>query len=126
MRISDWSSDVCSSDLWALDAGADGVTSIAVTFGSGSATLSLTPGSSVSIAQPTGTLTVDANGSFSFAAAGDQNDAANPSASFTLSAVDRDGDPPQDSLTIAIADGANPVGARSEERRGGKGEVREG
>src|SRR3546814_14099552 len=41
---------------------------------SGSATLSLTPGSSVSIAQPTGTLTVDANGSFSFAAAGDQNE----------------------------------------------------
>ncbi|MFC3784741.1 VCBS repeat-containing protein [Sphingopyxis italica] len=96
---------------WTLDVGADGVTSVAVTFGSGSATLALTPGSSVSIAQPTGTLTVSANGSFSFAATGDQNDAANPSASFTLSAVDRDGDPTSDSLTIAIADGANPVGA---------------
>src|SRR3546814_12828069 len=60
------------SGSWALDAGADGVNSIAVTFGSGSATLSLTPGSSVSIAQPTGTLTVDANARFRFAAAGDQ------------------------------------------------------
>ncbi|HET6525359.1 VCBS domain-containing protein [Sphingopyxis sp.] len=96
---------------WTLDAGADGVTSVAVTFGSGSATLSLTPGASVSITQPTGTLTVGADGSFSFAAAGNQDNGANPAASFTLSAVDRDGDPTQDSLTIAIADGANPRNA---------------
>jgi VCBS repeat-containing protein len=93
---------------WTLDAGADGVTSVAVTFGSGSATLSLTPGASVSIAQPTGTLTVNADGSFSFAAAGNQDNGADPAASFILSAVDRDGDPTQDSLTIAITDGANP------------------
>ena len=96
---------------WTLDQGADGVASVLVSFGSGSATLSLTPGSSVSIAQPTGTLTVGADGSFSFAAANDQDDAANPSATFTLSAVDRDGDPTSDSLTIAIADGAGPVNA---------------
>ncbi len=96
---------------WTLDEGADGVASVLVSFGSGSATLSLTPGSSVSIAQPTGTLTVGADGSFSFAAANDQDDAANPSATFTLSAVDRDGDPTSDSLTIAIADGAGPVNA---------------
>ncbi|MDT7530621.1 VCBS domain-containing protein [Sphingopyxis sp. SE2] len=96
---------------WTLDQGADGVASVFVSFGSGSATLSLTPGSSVSIAQPTGTLTVGADGSFSFAAANDQDDAANPSATFTLSAVDRDGDPTSDSLTIAIADGAGPVNA---------------
>ena len=73
--------------------------------------MSLAPGSSVSIAQPTGTLTVNANGTFSFAAAGNQNNTTNPSASFTLSAVDRDGDPTSDSLTIAITDGANPVSA---------------
>ncbi len=96
---------------WTLDRGADGVASVNVSFGAGSATLSLAPGSSVSITQPTGTLTVNANGTFSFAAAGNQNNAANPSASFTLSAVDRDGDPTSDSLTIAIADGANPTNA---------------
>ncbi|QCB53349.1 tandem-95 repeat protein [Sphingopyxis sp. PAMC25046] len=96
---------------WTLDQGADGVASVLVGFGSGSATLSLTPGSSVSITQPTGTLTVGADGSFSFAAANDQDDATNPSATFTLSAVDRDGDPTSDSLTIAIVDGAGPVNA---------------
>jgi VCBS repeat-containing protein len=97
-----------AAGTWTLDRGADGVSSVNVSFGSGSATLSLAPGSSVSITQPTGTLTVNANGTFSFAAAGNQNNAANPSASFTLSAVDRDGDPTSDSLTIAITDGANP------------------
>jgi VCBS repeat-containing protein len=100
-----------ASGTWTLDRGADGVGSVNVAFGSGSATLSLAPGSSVSITQPTGTLTVNANGTFSFAAAGNQNNAGNPSASFTLSAVDRDGDPTSDSLTIAITDGANPTGA---------------
>lgn len=100
-----------ANGTWTLDAGADGVTSINVSFGSGSATLSLAPGSSVSITQPTGTLTVNANGTFSFAAAGNQNNAANPSATFTLSAVDRDNDPTSDSLTIAITDGANPTNA---------------
>ncbi|MDO9362489.1 MAG: VCBS domain-containing protein, partial [Sphingopyxis sp.] len=100
-----------ATGTWTLDRGADGVSSVNVSFGAGSATLSLAPGSSVSIAQPTGTLTVNANGTFSFAAAGNQNNAANPSASFTLSAVDRDGDPTSDSLTIAITDGANPVSA---------------
>ena len=97
-----------AAGTWTLDRGADGVSSVNVSFGSGSATLSLAPGSSVSITQPTGTLTVNANGTFSFAAVGNQNNAANPSASFTLSAVDRDGDPTSDSLTIAITDGANP------------------
>ncbi|SBV34979.1 protein of unknown function [uncultured Sphingopyxis sp.] len=100
-----------ASGTWTLDQGADGVASVLVSFGSGSATLSLTPGSSVSIVQPTGTLTVGADGSFSFAAANDQDGAANPSATFTLSAVDRDGDPTSDSLTIAITDGAGPVDA---------------
>ena len=100
-----------ANGTWSLDPGADGVASVNVSFGSGNATLSLTPGSSVSITQPTGTLTVNANGTFSFAAATNQNNAANPSATFTLSAVDRDGDPTSDSLTIAIADGANPANA---------------
>jgi VCBS repeat-containing protein len=100
-----------ANGTWTLDRGADGVSSVNVSFGSGSATLSLAPGSSVSITQPTGTLTVNANGTFSFAAAGNQNNAANPSATFTLSAVDRDGDPTSDSLTIAITDGANPANA---------------
>jgi VCBS repeat-containing protein len=97
-----------ATGTWTLDRGADGVASVNVSFGSGSATLSLAPGSSVSITQPTGVLTVNANGTFSFAAAGNQNNTTNPSASFTLSAVDRDGDPTSDSLTIAITDGANP------------------
>jgi len=96
---------------WTLDAGADGVQSVTVSFGTGSAALNLTPGASVTIVQPVGTLTVNADGTFSFTAAGNQNNNLNPSASFTLSAVDRDGDPTSDSLTIAITDGANPTGA---------------
>ncbi|WP_414711932.1 DUF5801 repeats-in-toxin domain-containing protein [Sphingopyxis sp.] len=100
-----------ANGTWTLDRGADGVSSVNVSFGSGSATLSLAPGSSVSITEPTGTLTVNADGTFSFAAVGNQNNAANPSATFTLSAVDRDGDPTSDSLTIAIADGAIPANA---------------
>lgn len=100
-----------ANGTWALDAGADGVTSVNVSFGAGNATLSLAPGSSVSITQPTGTLTVNADGTFSFAAAGNQNNNANPSATFTLSAVDRDGDPTSDSLTIKVTDGAAPANA---------------
>ncbi|SNT12600.1 VCBS repeat-containing protein [Sphingopyxis indica] len=95
---------------WSLDAGADGVSSVVVTFGSGSAALSLTPGSSVTIGQSTGVLTVRADGTFSFAAAGDQDNSLNPAASFTLSAVDGDGDPTSDTLTILIDDGAAPSG----------------
>ncbi|PKP86354.1 MAG: hypothetical protein CVT78_13830 [Alphaproteobacteria bacterium HGW-Alphaproteobacteria-17] len=95
---------------WSLDAGADGVETIEVTFGNSSETLALTPGSFVVIVQPTGTLTVNADGTFTFLAAGDQNNGLNPAATFTLSAVDRDGDPTSDTLMIVIDDGANPVG----------------
>ncbi|HET6536915.1 MAG TPA: VWA domain-containing protein, partial [Sphingopyxis sp.] len=94
---------------WSLDAGADGVTSVTVQFGTGEETLSLTSGSSVSITQSTGTLTVNADGSFTFLAAGNQDNTQNPSATFTLSAVDGDGDTTSDSLTINIADGHAPV-----------------
>ena len=95
---------------WSLDPGADGVTSILVTFGSESDTLTLPAGASVVLVQPTGTLTVNADGSFSFVATGNQNQNLAPSATFTLSAVDGDDDPTSDSLTITIDDGANPTG----------------
>jgi VCBS repeat-containing protein len=97
---------------WSLTPGADGVTSISVTFGTVSGTLGLPAGGDVVLTQPTGTLTVRADGSFSFAAAQGQDNDLNPAASFTLAAVDRDGDPTSDSLTISITDGAAPaVGA---------------
>ncbi len=95
---------------WSLDPGADGVTLILVTFGSESDTLTLPAGASVVLVQPTGTLTVNADGSFSFLATGNQNQNLAPSATFTLSAVDGDGDPTSDSLTITIDDGADPAG----------------
>lgn len=94
---------------WLLAAGADGVSSVTVTFGSASGTLSLSPGSSVVLVQATGTLTVAADHSWSFTAAANQNNGANPQASFTLAATDGDGDKTSDTQVISITDGAGPT-----------------
>ncbi|MBY8826377.1 beta strand repeat-containing protein, partial [Sphingomonas colocasiae] len=94
---------------WSLAPGADGVASLAVTFGAASGTLTLPAGANVVLVQPTGTLTVRADGTFSFLAATGQDNDLSPQATFTLTATDGDGDTSADSLTIAIQDGT-PAG----------------
>jgi large repetitive protein len=94
--------------MWSLTPGADGVASVLVTFGAAEGTLTLPAGGDVVLTQPTGTLTVRADGTFSFTAASGQDQDTAPAASFTLAAKDADGDPTSDSLTIVIEDGAGP------------------
>ena len=62
-----------ANGTWALTPGADGVTSVLVTFGGVSGTLNLPVGGNVVLTQPTGTLTVRADHTFSFAAANGQD-----------------------------------------------------
>ncbi len=96
---------------WSLAPGADGVASLAVTFGGASGTLTLPAGGNVVLVQPTGTLTVRADGSFSFLAATGQDNSLSPQATFTVTATDGDGDTSADSLTIAIQDGTPAANA---------------
>ncbi|WP_257540302.1 DUF5801 repeats-in-toxin domain-containing protein [Sphingobium sp. CFD-1] len=56
-----------------------------------------------------GTLTVNANGTWSFVSSNNLDNDLNPSLSFTVKVTDVDGDVAQDTQTIAIADGAGPA-----------------
>jgi len=56
-----------------------------------------------------GTLTVNANGTWSFVSSNNLDNDLNPSLSFTVKVTDADGDVAQDTQTIAIADGAGPA-----------------
>ncbi len=98
-----------ANGTWALTPGADGVTSVSVTFGTASGSLALTAGSELVLVQAAGTLTVRADHTFSYAAANGQDQDLSPSVSFTLAALDGDNDPTSDSLTISITDGAGPT-----------------
>ncbi|WP_455919083.1 VCBS domain-containing protein [Ensifer canadensis] len=92
---------------WTLSAGADGVGTVDVTVGN--TTQTLTAGQSVAFALAEGTLTVNADKTWSFAAASNLNNAGGVNVSFTLSAKDADNDTTSDSQTITVTDGAGPA-----------------
>ncbi|WVT77437.1 DUF5801 repeats-in-toxin domain-containing protein (plasmid) [Sinorhizobium chiapasense] len=94
---------------WMLAAGADGVGTVNVTVGNTTQTLTLAAGQKVVFALAEGTLTVNADKSWSFAAANNLNNAGSVNVSFSLSAADADGDTTSDSQTITITDGAGPT-----------------
>ncbi|PSS60409.1 hypothetical protein C6558_32680, partial [Ensifer sp. NM-2] len=94
---------------WTLSAGADGVGTVDVTAGNTTQTLTLTAGQSVAFALAEGTLTVNADNTWTFAAASNLNNAGGVNVSFTLSAKDADNDTTSDSQTITVTDGAGPT-----------------
>ncbi|SCW85133.1 VCBS repeat-containing protein [Sphingobium faniae] len=79
----------------------------------GASTVVLVGANSYAIGTPintgVGTLTVKADGTWSFAASNNLNNNANPSLSFTVKVTDADGDVAQDTQTIGITDGAGPM-----------------
>ncbi|WP_167590809.1 Ig-like domain-containing protein, partial [Ensifer sp. LC163] len=94
---------------WTLTAGADGVSTVNVTVGDATQTLALTAGQSVAFALVEGTLTVNADKTWSFAANSNVNNPAGVNVSFTLSAKDADNDTTSDSQTITVTDGVGPT-----------------
>ncbi len=96
------------SGNWTLAAGADGVGTVNVTVGNTTQTLTLAAGQKVVFALAEGTLTVNADKSWSFAAANNLNNAGGVNVSFSLSAADADGDTTSDSQTITVVDGDGP------------------
>ena len=115
LTVSDTAIEVMAGEpavagTWVLDAGADGVTSLAVSFGASSGTLALPGGGDVVLdaqADTLGTLTVRADGSFSFLPPSPGSSLPTQT-SFTLSGVDGDGDPVTQTVTIALAPDDEP------------------
>ncbi|WP_043620568.1 VCBS domain-containing protein, partial [Ensifer sp. ZNC0028] len=93
---------------WTLTAGADGVSTVDVTVGNTTQTLALTAGQKVEFALAEGTLTVNADKTWSFTAASNLNNAGGLDVTFSLSAKDGDNDTTSDSQTIKVIDGAGP------------------
>ncbi|MGK0547978.1 beta strand repeat-containing protein, partial [Halomonas cupida] len=93
---------------WTTDAGADGAT---VTVSVGSETLTLGDGDAdfVTFDLTEGTLTVGRDGSWTFEANNNLDQAESPSINFTISTVDSDGDTASDSHTVTITDGTGPT-----------------
>ncbi|WDZ81077.1 type I secretion C-terminal target domain-containing protein (plasmid) [Ensifer adhaerens] len=94
---------------WTLSAGADGVSTVNVTVGNTTQTLALTAGQKVVFALAEGALTVNADKTWSFAAASNLNNAGGVNVTFSLAATDADGDTSGDSQTITVTDGAGPT-----------------
>ncbi|CAN7753370.1 VCBS domain-containing protein [Ensifer adhaerens] len=93
---------------WTLTAGADGVGTVDVTVGNTTQTLTLTAGQKVDFTLAEGTLTVNADKTWSFTAASNLNNAGGLDVTFSLSARDGDNDTTSDSQTIKVVDGAGP------------------
>ncbi|MGF6177893.1 beta strand repeat-containing protein [Ensifer sp. 4252] len=94
---------------WTLSAGADGVGTVDVTVGNTTQILTLTAGQSVAFTLAEGTLTVNADKTWTFAANDNLSNPAGVNVSFTLSAKDADNDTTSDSQTITVTDGAGPT-----------------
>ncbi|MBD9626706.1 tandem-95 repeat protein [Ensifer sp. ENS06] len=96
------------SGNWTLTGGADGVGTVDVTVGDTTQTLTLTAGQKVDFTLAEGTLTVNADKTWSFTAASNLNNAGGLDVTFSLSARDGDNDATSDSQTIKVVDGAGP------------------
>ncbi|MBD9569676.1 VCBS domain-containing protein [Ensifer sp. ENS08] len=96
------------SGNWTLTGGADGVGTVDVTVGDTTQTLTLTAGQKVDFTLAEGTLTVNADKTWSFTAASNLNNAGGLDVTFSLSARDGDNDATSDIQTIKVVDGAGP------------------
>ncbi|RQW70878.1 tandem-95 repeat protein, partial [Halomonas sp. YLB-10] len=92
---------------WTTDAGADGATVIVTAAGE---TKPLGDGATdfVSFDLAEGTLTVTGDGSWTFEAKDNLDQANSPSIDFTITTEDSDGDTATDSHTVTITDGSGP------------------
>ncbi|MBY5970471.1 VCBS domain-containing protein [Halomonas denitrificans] len=93
---------------WTTDAGADGAT-VTVTVGGDSLALGTAADATVSFDLTEGTLTVGRDGSWTFEANNNLDQAESPSVNFTIETVDSDGDTASDSHTVTITDGTGPT-----------------
>src|SRR3546814_3329453 len=101
MRISDWSSDVCSSDL--DTAGADGAAITGVAAGADTSA-PVTGQVGTAIAGAYGTLTLAADGSYTHQSAADSVPPAGGTHTFVYTLTEGDGDTPTTTLTIHVSD----------------------
>ncbi|MBY5929389.1 VCBS domain-containing protein [Halomonas sp. DP8Y7-3] len=93
---------------WTTDAGADGAT-VTVSVGSETLTLGDADNDVVTFNTAEGVLTVGRDGSWTFEANNNLDQAENPSINFTIETVDSDGDTASDSHTVTITDGTGPT-----------------
>ncbi|MGK0547545.1 VCBS domain-containing protein [Halomonas cupida] len=96
------------SGSWTTDAGADGAT-VTVSVGSETLTLGDADTDVVTFTTAEGMLTVGRDGSWTFEANNNLDQAENPSINFTIETVDSDGDTASDSHTVTITDGTGPT-----------------
>ncbi|MGH0002921.1 beta strand repeat-containing protein [Pseudovibrio ascidiaceicola] len=95
---------------WSLTSGADGITQITISVpGEVDQTISLSGNTSATFTLPTGTLTVNPDGTYSFEAATNLDNDNPQEQTFTITATDFDGDTTTDTQTITITDGASPT-----------------
>ncbi|MGQ0525376.1 MAG: retention module-containing protein [Betaproteobacteria bacterium] len=95
-----------TNGTWTRDGGADAPASVKVVLGESEFNLD-TP-----INTGKGTLTVNSNGTWTFAAANGLDQDVPQSVSFTVKITDTDGDVDEDSHTVSITDGAGPGDAQ--------------
>ncbi|MBY6232792.1 retention module-containing protein, partial [Halomonas sp. DP4Y7-1] len=93
---------------WTTDAGADGAT-VTVTVGNETLTLGDADTDVVTFNTAEGVLTVGRDGSWTFEANNNLDQAESPSVNFTIETVDSDGDTASDSHTVTITDGTGPT-----------------
>ncbi|SFK74327.1 hypothetical protein SAMN04488518_108270 [Pseudovibrio ascidiaceicola] len=95
---------------WSLASGADGVTHVTISIpGEANQTISLSGNTPATFTLPKGTLTVNPDGTYSFEAATNLDNDDPQEQSFTITAIDADGDTTSDTQTITITDGISPT-----------------
>ncbi|KZL00320.1 Poly(beta-D-mannuronate) C5 epimerase 5 [Pseudovibrio sp. W74] len=95
---------------WSLNPGADGVTQITISVpGEVDQTISLSGSTSATFTLPSGALTVNPDGTYSFEATTNLDNDDPQEQAFTITATDADGDTTTDTQTITITDGTSPT-----------------